>query len=118
MIERIHIEGLELRVRIGVSGQERGEPQRIVCNITLCPQKVMDIEDDIANTVDYSAIAESVKEFAGRSELRLIETLAEKIASHLLAHFGVRKVAIEIRKFVLSDAEFVSVTATQEAVVG
>ena len=118
MIDCIHIEQIEIRVRIGVSGQERGEPQRIVCNVTLWPQKIMDIEDDIANAVDYSKVAESVKELAIRSEFRLLETLAEQVVTDLVRKFRVTKVMVEMRKFVLPDAEFVSVTATEEAAVG
>jgi len=118
VIGRIHIEQLDLRARIGVAEQERAEPQRIVCNVTLWPQKTMDIEDDIANTVDYSRVAESTKELVSRSEFRLLETLAEKVAAHLVAQFQVRRVTVEMRKFVLPDVEFVSVTATQQAAVG
>ena len=118
VIDRIHIEKLELRARIGVLDYERGEPHRLVCNVTLWLLKTMDIEDDIANTVDYSKVAESIKDLASRSEVRLLETLAEKVASHLLTQFRVRKATVEMRKFVLPDAEFVSVTATQEAAVG
>ena len=118
MLDRIHIEQLEFRARVGVSGRERAKPQRIVCNITLWPQKSMDLEDDIANTVDYSRVAESTKELVSRSEFRLLETLAEKVAAHLVPQFQVRRVTVEMRKFVLPDVEFVSVTATQQAAVG
>lgn len=118
VLDRIHIEQLEFRARLGVSKRERAEPQRIVCNITLWPQKRSDLGDEIANTVDYSAVAESVRELVGRSEFRLIEAVAEKLAADLVRKFGVTKVMVEVRKFVLSDAEFVSVTATQEAAVG
>jgi 7,8-dihydroneopterin aldolase/epimerase/oxygenase len=118
VINRIRIEQLEIRVRVGVSEQERAEPQRIVCNVTLRPQEDLDLEDDIANAVNYSKVAELIKDLATRSEFRLLETLAEKVASRLLTQFRVRKVTVEMRKFVVPDAEFVSVTATQEAAVG
>ena len=118
MLDRIHIEKLEFRARVGVSGLERAEPQRIVCNITLWPRKSADLRDEVANTVDYSAVAESVQQLVSRSEFRLIETVAEKLAADLVRKFRVTKVMVEVRKFVLSDAEFVSVTATQEAAIG
>jgi dihydroneopterin aldolase len=44
----------------------------------------------------------------------LIETLAEETAAHLLAQFSLRKVEVEVRKFVLPDANYVSVTAVRE----
>jgi len=118
LIDYIHIEQLALRARIGVSEQERAEPQRIVCNITISPNIGRDFADDVANTVDYSAVADWVKQFAAQSEFRLIETLADNIAKGLLNDFPIRKAVVEVRKFVLADAEFVSVTVTQQAAVG
>jgi FolB domain-containing protein len=118
VIDCIHIEQLEIRARIGVPEPERAKPQRIVCNITLWLQQDLDLEDEIGNTVDYSKVAQSVKDLVSRSEVRLLETLAEKVAAHLITQFPMRKIRVEMRKFALPDAEFVSVTATQEAAVG
>jgi FolB domain-containing protein len=118
MIDWIHIEQLEIRARIGVPEHERAEPQRLVCNITLWPQKSTDLDDEIANTVDYSKVAESMKKLASRSEFRLLETFVEKVAARLITQFPVRRVRVEMRKFALPDAEFASVTATEEAAVG
>ncbi len=113
VIDRIHIEQLEVHGRVGVSDSERAELQRLIFNVTLWP-KIAELHDDIANTVNYSAVAECVKEFVSQHNCKLIETLAEKIAAHLLAQFNLRKVAVEVRKFVLPDANYVSVTAVRE----
>jgi len=106
VINCIHIEQLELFARVGVPTSERSEPQRLILNITL--------HDDIANTVNYSAVAECVKNFVSHHDYKLIETLAEETAAHLLAQFNLRKVEVEVRKFVLPDANYVSVTAVRE----
>lgn len=118
VIDRIHIEQLELSARVGVSKHERAKPQRIACNITISVNMDEDFADDVANTVDYSAVAEWIKAFAAQSEFRLIETLADNIARGLLNAFPIRKAVVEVRKFVLSDADFVSVTASQTASEG
>ena len=118
VIDNIRIQALELRARIGVTEAERAEPQRIVCNITISPDIDADLADNVANTIDYSAVAEWVKDFARQSEFRLIETLAENIARGLLSAFPIQKAVIEVRKFVLSDSDFVSVTASQTASEG
>ena len=114
VIDRIHIEQLELHGRVGVPDSERAEPQRLIFSVTLWP-KIAELHDDIANTVNYSAVAECVKEFVSQHNCKLIETLAEKIAAHLLAQFNLRKVEIEVRKFVLPDASYVSVNTVREA---
>jgi FolB domain-containing protein len=113
VIDRIHIEQLEARGRVGVPDSERAEPQRLSLNVTLWP-KIAEPRDNIANTVNYSAVAECVKEFVRRHDYKLIETLAEEIAARLLAQFNLRKVEVEVRKFVLPDANYVSVTAVRE----
>jgi len=113
VIDRIHIEQLELHGRVGVPDSERAEPQRLIFSVTLWP-KIAELHDDIANTVNYSAVAERVKDFVGHHNYKLIETLAEETAAHLLAQFNLRKVAVEVRKFVLPDANYVSVTAVRE----
>ena len=113
MINCIHIEQLELFARVGVPTSERSEPQRLILNITLWP-KIAELHDDIENTVNYSAVAECAKEFVGQHDYKLIETLSEETAAHLLAQFNLRKVEVEVRKFVLPDANYVSVTAIRE----
>jgi dihydroneopterin aldolase len=55
-----------------------------------------------------------VKEFIRRHDYKLIETLAEETAAHLLAQFNLRKVEVEVRKFVLPGVNYVSVTAVRE----
>jgi len=113
VIDRIHIEQLEVHGRVGVPDSERAEPQRLSLDVTLWPE-IAEPRDDISDTVNYSEVAESLKQFVGQRDYKLIETLAEKIAAHLLAQFDLRKVEVEVRKFVLPDANYVSVTAIRE----
>ena len=113
VIDRIHIEQLEVHGRVGVPDSERREPQRMSLNVTLWP-KIAELHDDIENTVNYSAVAECAKEFVSRHACKLIETLAEETAAHLLAQFNLRKVEVEVRKYVLPETDYVSVTAIRE----
>ena len=113
MIERIHIEQLEVSAHVGVPDQERAQPQRLVFNVTLWPE-VAEPGDDLARTVNYSAAADCLKQFVQGQSCRLIETLAEGAAKELLTKFKLRRVEVEVRKFVLPDAAFVAVTAVRE----
>ena len=47
---------------------------------------------------------------------KLIETLADQLAAALLAEFSLRWIEITIRKFILPNAEWVSVSIRREAV--
>ena len=117
--DKIHIEQLEVFTRIGVPEKERANPQKLTVSISIWPyQQTSDLADHIERAVNYSAVAEETKNFVRDHSVSLIETLAERLASHLLTSFPIQKVTIELRKFVLQDAKYVSVTVTRNASVG
>ena len=113
--DTIHLEQLEIFARIGVPAKERKSPQRITLTITIWPLAGLhDLNDDIGCTINYSVLAGAVREFVAGRRDRLIETLAEQIALHLLGSFPIARVRVELRKFVVPDAKFVSVALTRE----
>jgi dihydroneopterin aldolase len=112
--DSIKVEELELFARVGVTDNERANPQRLTLTITAWPKKQFeDLEDDIGNTTNYSAICEVARDFARSRTDRLIETLVSKLAEELLRAFALEKVQLELRKFVLPDAEHVAVIVTR-----
>jgi dihydroneopterin aldolase len=114
--DQIHIEQLEIFARVGVTESERASPQRLTLTISVWPDKSSEnLEDDITQTANYSAICAAARDLARDRSTNLIETLAARLASHLLQNFPIRKVQVEIRKFVLPDAKHVSVTVTRRA---
>jgi 7,8-dihydroneopterin aldolase/epimerase/oxygenase len=116
--DRIHIEQLEIFAHIGVPEKERSTPQRLTVSISFWPyHEHRDMADKIDNTVNYSIVAEEVKNFVQAQSTSLIETLADRLATHLLKTFRIQKVVVELRKFALEDAKHVSVTVTRTASV-
>ena len=114
--QQIHIEQLKVFAKIGVLRAERRRRQRLVLNMTLWPARdLRDIKDAVTRTVDYSALCQETKNFVSRNSPKLLETLANDLAAHLLRKFRVRKISIEVRKFVLKDAAYASVTVTRTA---
>ncbi len=114
--DQIHIEQLEVLTRIGVPEEERAKPQKLTVSISLWPyQKTKDLADNIEQTVNYSAVAEETRNFLRNQSMNLIETLADRLAAHLMKSFPIQKVTIEVRKFPLSDAKYVSATVTRMA---
>ena len=117
--DEIHIEQLDIFTRVGVPEKERANPQRLTVSISFWPNsQTSDLGDHIERTVNYSAVAEETKNFMRDQSVSLIETLAERLASHLLKSFPIQKVTIELRKFALEDAKYVSVIVTRSASVG
>jgi dihydroneopterin aldolase len=54
--------------------------------------------DDVADTVDYQALAEGACEVVGGGSFRLLEALAEAVAISALGHPGVEEVTVTVRK--------------------
>jgi 7,8-dihydroneopterin aldolase/epimerase/oxygenase len=114
--DRIHIEQLDISARVGVPEKERAAPQRLTAIITLWPQRqAEELHDHVAKTVNYSEICDETKKFVADRSDKLIETLAGHLAAHLLQMFPIQKIEIELRKFVVPDAQYVSVTVTRSA---
>jgi dihydroneopterin aldolase len=114
--DQIHVEQLEIFARVGVTENERANPQRLTLTISAWPGESFDkLEDDIIRTANYSAICAAARDFARERSVKLIETMADRLASHLLQNFPIRKIQVEIRKFVLPDAKHVSVIVTRRA---
>jgi 7,8-dihydroneopterin aldolase/epimerase/oxygenase len=117
--DEIRIEQLEVFTVIGVLEHERKGLQRLTVSISFWPSgRAQELADNIEKAVNYSAVAEETKRFAREQAVNLIETLADRLANHLLKSFSLEKVTIELRKFALQDAKYVSVTVTRTACVG
>lgn len=113
--DRIQIERLEMLAHIGVPDEERVAAQRLTFSITFWPLRKMDeMKDDISQAVNYASVCAETKKFVAARRDKLIETLADALALHLLETFEMRRITIELRKYILPDVEFVSVTVTRE----
>jgi len=106
----ILVEELELRSRIGITEEERAEPQRLTVSLELEPARSLSgLGDDLAATVDYFRVCEAVKQLAAERPRSLLETLAEEIAQLILGKFAVCGVTVEVRKYILPDTRWVAV---------
>ena len=112
--DRIHIEQLEIYANVGVPDAERATKQRLLVNLTLTPcNEFRQLHDALEQTVDYAAVCETVKEFVGDRSFKLIETLADQLASLISERFAVARVDVEVRKFILPDTAYVAVRTSR-----
>ena len=113
--DRIHIQRLEVLAHIGVPEEERTVAQRLTFNVTYWPLRpIPELNDDIGVAVNYAEVCGELRKVVARRRDKLIETLGDALASHLLQTFKLRRVTIELRKYILPDVEFVSVIVTRE----
>ncbi|MBA3353108.1 MAG: dihydroneopterin aldolase, partial [Blastocatellia bacterium] len=62
----------------------------------------------------YAAVCAEVQAFVSSRQDKLLETLANVIAEHLLKKFALRRVELELRKFILPETRFVAVRIVRE----
>ena len=113
--DAVHIERLEVFARIGVPEEERATPQRLTFNLTFWPiRQAQALNDEIENAVDYAAVSVETAKFVQARRDKLVETLADALARHLLERFQIRNITVELRKYILPETDFISVTVTRE----
>jgi len=117
--DEIHIEQLEVSGVIGVSEHERKTPQRLIINISFWPlRQTRDMADKIGDTINYAVVAGETQRFVHDQAVNLIETLADRLAAHLLKSFPIQKITVEVRKFPLEHAKYVAAVVTRTAAAG
>ncbi len=109
--DNIHLRGLELPVLIGVPEAERAAWQTLQADISFTvPTRFEAMEDQLAATVDYAAVASRLRALAAARPRQLIETLAAEMASCVLQEFGAGQVTVELRKRILPGCDHVAVS--------
>ncbi len=110
MTSSIIISELVVQSRIGITDEERREPQRLTVSLSIVPRHgFTGLEDSIERTIDYVEVCNVVKAIAASGERNLIETLTEEIVREVLAQFDAESVEAEVRKFILPDTKYVAV---------
>jgi dihydroneopterin aldolase len=92
------IRDLVMLCSIGVHAHEHDAKQRIRINMELDALEGGPIEDDLRNVVCYDEIISAVRRIVDAGHVRLIETLAERIAALCLSDPRVRRARIQIEK--------------------
>jgi dihydroneopterin aldolase len=97
--DRIFLRGLTAECIIGFIEWERRVKQTVVIDLELpvdCSRA--SVNDDVADTVDYKKVAKRVLSYIEGSELKLVETLAHRLALLLLEDFGLEWVRLSVNK--------------------
>ena len=97
--DRITLKGIRFHGFHGVAEAEREIGQKFEADVEL----VFDFAaaartDDLAQTIDYAKISDLIVRTGTEESFRLIETLAETLASRILYSFPVREVTIVVKK--------------------
>ena len=98
-LDRITVRGLRVFARHGVHDAERQAGQEFVIDAVLwLDTRPAAAGDDLAKTVDYGALAGRLAGLAGDPPVRLIETLAQRLAKACLSEPAVEEAEITVHK--------------------
>lgn len=99
MQDQIKITGITATATHGVLEVERQKGQRFTADVTLFLNVDAASEsDDLGKTVDYSQVAELTHSLLHGEPVNLIETLADHIATEILALGEIDEVEVTIHK--------------------
>ena len=105
--------------RVGVPDAERAQPQRLLLTVEMESDFSKAAKSDrIADTIDYFAVTQRLLKFGEGRSWKLIEKLASDIAEAILLEFKPQAVTIEVKKFVISKARYVSVGVRSQLLLG
>jgi dihydroneopterin aldolase len=108
----ITIKDLKVSYNIGVPDAERATPQRLLLTVEMEHDFTAAARRDaLDRTIDYHAVAQRLLSFGERRSWKLIETLSVEIAEMIIHDFHARRVSVEVKKFILPEAEYVSARA-------
>lgn len=110
-LRHVFVRDLVLTCSIGVHRHERVGRQRVRINLDLAVREDGDpLGDDLGNVVCYEKIADGVRRIVDRDHVKLVETLAEDIATLCLGDRRVRSARVRVEKLdVFADAASVGV---------
>jgi dihydroneopterin aldolase len=99
MTDRIALRGLRAYGRHGVYPRERRDGQEFVVDAVLgVDTRPAAAADDLSRTVDYGALAARLAAVVTGDPVRLIETLADRLAQVCLSDRAVLEVEITVHK--------------------
>jgi dihydroneopterin aldolase len=115
-LRRLFIRDLTLLAQIGVWRHEHGRRQRVRISIEMEVRETPIADDRLDGVVNYASIVEAVREEVAAGHVRLIETLAERIAARCFADARVRRARIQVEKLdVFPDAASVGVEIERDS---
>ena len=99
MTDYVSIRDLAVSAVIGVHDWEREIEQTLVVSVDMAADvRTPAASDDLADALDYSAVAAAIAAVLREGKFRLIETAAERVAGRLLTDFPLSWLRLELRK--------------------
>jgi FolB domain-containing protein len=100
--------------QVGITDAEREKPQRLLVTVDMnYDTSAAEMSDRIEKTVNYFDVAQDIIKFGERRNWKLLEKLAANIADLIMVKHKPQSVSVEVKKFPLPQARYVSVAVTR-----
>jgi len=98
-VDKVLLREVRAPAVIGVHGWEREIEQTLLFSVEIEADVAKAAErDDLADAIDYSAVAETIRTVVREGRFRLIETAAERVAERLLTEYHLDWLRLEVVK--------------------
>ena len=98
-MDKILLEGIRLKIRVGTTEQERSEPQ--LCGLDLvvaADLKAAGRSGDLKHTVDYAAIFRVIEAHCLQNSFTLLEEVGQQLCDKIFDQYPVESIKLRIRK--------------------
>ena len=110
-MSKITIVDLEVFYCVGVTDEERANPQRLLLTVDMTFDfSSAAVSDRIERTINYQTVVDELLKFGEGRSWKLVEKLVNTIADRILAEYKPQGVMVEAKKFSIPQARFVSVS--------
>ncbi len=111
----ITIVDLEVFYRVGLTEEERAQPQRLLLTLDIqFDFSSAAVSGRIGRTIDYYEVTQRLLKLGETRSWKLIESVATDIADRILSEFRPESVTVEVKKFSIPEAAYVSVVLTKQ----
>ena len=97
-VRHVFLRDMVLQASIGWYAHEHGATQRVRINIDLGVAEDADTSDHLSRVVSYETLAAAVRAIVAAGHIKLVETLAERIAAACLADPRVLFAHVQVEK--------------------
>jgi dihydroneopterin aldolase len=98
-MDKVFIEGLTIQTTIGFYQWEKEIKQTLSIDLIMGWDTAKAAQnDELAKTLDYATISQDISDFANENPVDLLETLAERLAQHLLTTYNIPWLKLKVGK--------------------
>ena len=98
-MDRIFLSEMKIETTVGIWEWEKRIKQQVIIDIEMSADiKKAAASDQIEDTLNYKAVAKSVRKLVEESSFQLVETMAEKISELVIGEHNVSWVRVKVNK--------------------